>query len=438
MSKVGGGSSDQQTKTDPWDGLKPYLIGLDGKTGIMPEAERLYKEATPEYFKGDAYAGLNDVQNGAIGKLLDYYGSPASMAGANAATTLGNSLLGKKADQFSDGDSNKFNGEAKFTALPQLDQKNMISAPSMAPTATIAPVSVGSSGVDWKTAMQSALRGEINNPYLSEISGNIGRTASDNYLRNIAPQISGGAQLAGQFGGSRHGVVEANALRDLNRGVSDSVSNLYGGAYADAQAAKNASALALSNQESSERVTQAQLAHQAAMAQAQLQAQKDMEQARLDYQAQHDNQLGALQLGELAIRDKQATGNLNLTADDQSMRNQLGLGSLNLAADNQAYNQNLAGVGLLQQASQQPIINAQGALGIGALQQQNSQNQINADMDRWNFNQTLPWQNLQNYAGLVTGAGGRYGEGSMGQKGFNWSMDFADAAKQGAKAFGGG
>ena len=81
MSKVGGGSSDQQTKSDPWDGLKPYLIGLDGKTGIMPEAERLYKEATPEYFKGNTYAGLNDVQNGAIGKLLDYYNSPSSMAG---------------------------------------------------------------------------------------------------------------------------------------------------------------------------------------------------------------------------------------------------------------------------------------------------------------------------------------------------------------------
>ena len=95
MSKVGGGSSEQQQKTDPWDGLKPYLIGLDGKTGIMPEAERLFKEAAPEYFKGDTYAGLNDVQNGAISKLLDYYKSPASMSGANAANNLGNSLLGK-------------------------------------------------------------------------------------------------------------------------------------------------------------------------------------------------------------------------------------------------------------------------------------------------------------------------------------------------------
>jgi len=427
MSKVGGGSSEQNTKTDPWDGLKPYLIGLDGKTGIMPEAERLYKEATPEYFKGNTYAGLNDVQNGAIGKLLDYYNSPASMAGANAATTLGNSLVGKTAAQYGAGDDSRFNGEQKFGALPQLDQKNMITAPTIAPTAPIQAASVGTSGVDWKTAIQNTLKGEVNNPYLSEISGNIGRSASDNYLRNIAPQISGGAQLAGQFGGSRHGVVEANALRDLNRGVSDSVANLYGSAYENAQSAKNASALALSGQESGERVSQAQISSQAALAQAQIQAQQAMHQANLEYQAQRDNQLGALSLGDLAIKDKLGTGNLNLNA-----------GGLNLNADNQNFNQQLAGVGLLQQAAQQPITNAQGVLGIGGLQQQNTQGQINADMDRWNFNQTLPWQNLQNYAGLVTGAGGRYGEGTMGQKGFNWSMDFADAAKQGAKAFGGG
>lgn len=62
MAKIGGGSQQQQTKSDPWDGLKPYLIGLDGKTGIMPEAERLYKESAPQYYQGNTYAGLNDTQ----------------------------------------------------------------------------------------------------------------------------------------------------------------------------------------------------------------------------------------------------------------------------------------------------------------------------------------------------------------------------------------
>ena len=93
MAKIGGGSQQQQQKTDPWDGLKPYLIGLDGKTGIMPEAERLYKDSSPQYYQGNTYAGLNDTQKGAIDSMAAYYRSPESMAGANAGATVGNRML---------------------------------------------------------------------------------------------------------------------------------------------------------------------------------------------------------------------------------------------------------------------------------------------------------------------------------------------------------
>lgn len=365
--------------------MASYLFGSDSNgqmsnyvpkdmPGLFASAMELYNKGPAEYYSGDTYAGLNDTQKGALSSLLDYYKSPESMAGADAAKSLGGALVNQPGTTFD-----------RFSALPQLDKSNQITAPTMAQPAPIQAASVGTSGVDWKTAIQNTLKGEVNNPYLSQISGNIGRSASDNYLRNIAPQISGGAQLAGQFGGSRHGVVEANALRDLNRGVSDSVANLYGSAYENAQNAKNASALALSGQESGERVSQAQISQQAALAQAQIQAQKDMANAQLAYQAQRDNQLASLQLGGLALQDKIGTGNLNL------------------AADNQNTNQQLAGVGLLQQASQQPVTNAQGVLGIGALQQQEAQNQINADKARWDYGQNAGWQNLNNISGLLTG-----------------------------------
>jgi hypothetical protein len=39
---------------------------------------------------------------------------------------------------------------------------------------------------------------------------------------------------AGGFGGSRQGVVEANALKDINRGLSGSLANLYGNDYQQA------------------------------------------------------------------------------------------------------------------------------------------------------------------------------------------------------------
>ena len=39
--------------------------------------------------------------------------------------------------------------------------------------------------------------------------------------------------------------------------------------------------------------------------------------------------------------------------------------------------------------------------------------------------------------GLITGAGGRYGEGSVGQKGFSWDMDFTKIANAMGKVSGG-
>ena len=404
--KVGGGSQQQQTKNDPWDGLKPYLIGLDGKTGIMPEAERLYKESSPQYYQGNTYAGLNGTQQNAMDSLADYYKSPESMTGANAASNYGNSLLSKP---------DTFGGVSVGSPLA-LDAYSKISAPSTSNAQTVNSANIGTSGVDWKTPLSQTLQGKIDNQYLSQIADTIGRSAADNYNRNIAPSIRSGAQLSGQFGGSRQGVVEANALKDINQSVADNVSNLYGNAYNQAQQAKNSSAMQLAGQESGERISQAQLAQQASLAQAQLAQQKAMQDAQLQYQAQRDNQQAGLQQGGLALQ----YGNL-------ALQDKLGTANLNLNADNQTFGQKLAGISLLNQASQQPLQNYQGLLGIGNLQQQDQQNQINADVARWNYNQTLPWQNLQNYMGMVTGAGGRYGEGSMGQSGFNWGLDFTQS-----------
>lgn len=43
-----------------------------------------------------------------------------------------------------------------------------------------------------------------------------------------------------------------------------------------------------------------------------------------------------------------------------------------------------------------------GALGqAGALQQQQAQNYADAAQNRWNYNQNLPWQNLNNYMGSI-------------------------------------
>lgn len=457
----GGSKGESQQKNDPWDGLKPYLIGLDGKTGIMPEAERLYKESSPQYYQGNTYAGLNGTQQNAMDSLAAYYSSPDSMAGANAASNVGGRLLDSGAQSNQTGYNLGVAGADQSARLNDLGNyytkvafNQSANMPGAAPMTSVGPMGanlqsmvapqtagsmqapqitiqnasgatsqpLGSSGVDWRTAIGETLKGDVTNPYLSQISDTVTRKATDNFTTSIMPQIRGGAQMAGQFGGSRQGVVEANAMKDLNQGISDSIGNIYGNAYNQAQQAKNASALQLSGQESGERIQNNQISASAALQQAALANQRAMQDAQLAYQAQRDNNQFQLNSGELALRSQIGLGQLGLDSRKLGLDYQIGLGKLGLDNQQLGMVQQMNGVGLLNQAAQQPITNYQGLLGIGNLQQQDSQNQINADLQRWNYNQTAPWRNLENYMGLVTGSGGRYGEGSGSSSSTNWGI----------------
>jgi hypothetical protein len=61
----------------------------------------------------------------------------------------------------------------------------------------------------------------------------------------------------------------------------------------------------------------------------------------------------------------------------------------------------------------QDYIDAQALLGVGAQREGLGQQYINDQLARWNYAQQQPWQNLQNYSGLVTGMGGMGGTTSQ-------------------------
>jgi hypothetical protein len=66
----------------------------------------------------------------------------------------------------------------------------------------------------------------------------------------------------------------------------------------------------------------------------------------------------------------------------------------------------LKGSALLPSFDQQTLQNMQAALGAAGLGQQNQQNIINDDVNRWNYYQNLPYQQLGNFANMI---GGNYG-----------------------------
>lgn len=65
------------------------------------------------------------------------------------------------------------------------------------------------------------------NPYLSQMGNVLTNRVTDNLNRNIMPGIRSNAVMAGGFGGSRQGVVEANAMKDANQGISDALTGAY-------------------------------------------------------------------------------------------------------------------------------------------------------------------------------------------------------------------
>ena len=65
------------------------------------------------------------------------------------------------------------------------------------------------------------------NPYLQGVAQNLTQQSNDNWTRNIAPSLRSGAMAVGGFGGSRQGVVEANALKDQNANLTNTLGNMY-------------------------------------------------------------------------------------------------------------------------------------------------------------------------------------------------------------------
>lgn len=59
--------------------------------------------------------------------------------------------------------------------------------------------------------------------------------SNQNLAQNVMPQISQGAQLAGQYGGSRQGIAEGVAAGNAQSGLNASIAGLYSQAYGQDQ-----------------------------------------------------------------------------------------------------------------------------------------------------------------------------------------------------------
>jgi hypothetical protein len=69
------------------------------------------------------------------------------------------------------------------------------------------------------------------NPYLAQMGQVMTDQMTQNFNRRVMPQIQSQMAASGGYGGSRQGVVEANAMNDLNSNIGNALTNLYGQGY---------------------------------------------------------------------------------------------------------------------------------------------------------------------------------------------------------------
>ena len=68
-------------------------------------------------------------------------------------------------------------------------------------------------------------------PYLQQMGDALVQQNTQNLQRNVLPRLGSAAMAAGGYGGSRQGVVESNAISDLNTANANGLASLYGWAY---------------------------------------------------------------------------------------------------------------------------------------------------------------------------------------------------------------
>lgn len=163
-------------------------------------------------------------------------------------------------------------------------------------------------------------------------------------------------------------------------------------------------------------------------------------------QGQIASELGQLGLGSLGLSENAAStlGNEGLSAGSTGAGIQEGaLGTLG-STFNQGIEQMLQGTAFAPTVQSMPYTDLSNLFGVGAATQANNQNQTNANIAQWNYNQTLPYQMLNQFIGETTGNFGGtvtepYFSNSSGSNGFAGALSGAGAgAGIGSALFGAG
>lgn len=405
MSGGGGGTTTQ--KADPWSGVQPYLANM------YQRADATAKGPAPQYYPGSTVAQpgqytwdtlnqMTDVGNNgtSASRLLNDNASAISQGQDQTSQDLRNAAMGNNQAGWTLGSvangtdygqqvlaqlagGGGASGQAYQNMIagntPEMQaQQNVLNGNTTQDKALNGIISGSDAGSQYynKLLSGSMLNG---NPYLSEMVGNINKDTTRDFNNSILPGIASQLSAAGRYGSGAGNQAISDAGINLADRLNSNATNIYGNNYAaerqlqDAAAGKLQSGLLNATGQRSSNVNGAA---------------SFLGQDRLA----GANGLNAQQYNAANARTGNAMGasqalNSNMTSNLNALSGRTLAGNQGLQ---QAYQNNLTNLGLRQSVSDY----------LGNLDQQNLTDQVN----RWNFNQAQPWQQLQNENGILNGA----------------------------------
>jgi hypothetical protein len=347
----GGGTTTQTTNqnTTPWSGQAPYLSELYGL------AEHNYTSAQPNYYPNSTYVPMTGLQNN-IATGVEARG----LLGGNEALNGANSTLASTLSPgYTAGTAGGFQaGQNALTSMANGSYGNSASGAMGSGIGALGSIAGGnyqSAASPAFNAANSVLGNELSAGYLNPWNSPSFGTVVNNTLASVIPASVIPATTASFINGGRSD--SGLAQRAATMAATDAVGNLAQNQYQANQAIQNAA------------------------------------------------------VGQASQNNQNAVGNaINAAGQAGSLYGTIGglqQGAANSATANYLTQQGnqLKGAALAPGVDQQQMGDLTTALQTAGMTQQDQQAALNADIQRWNYGQMLPWNQLGMFENAVVGTG---------------------------------
>ena len=259
----GGGNTNTVQNADPWKGVQPFLTGGQPTRQLKPGVTPTYAPSSP--FTVSPFGNMNGGQGAMTNPESDYITTPGApgiypaaqsqyqsngWTPAMAATNdqninqMGAMINDPHYQNIWEAGDNAVRGQYNANITP------------VGPTAgsQVDPIKAFSSmgAANPTSSIQQMLSGQVNTSALDPVVNTAMRRLGENFNEQVMPGIGQGAEMAGQYGGTRQGIAQGLAAKGLGYSMGDTAANMYNNAYNMAQSnmygtANNMAGLGLSN-----------------------------------------------------------------------------------------------------------------------------------------------------------------------------------------------